>query len=194
MAYGLRPTQGVGTGYGYHAGGFNEYPVADSYGGNIFTGDFVELLTDGTVQRQHTTTGESPIAATPTLGVAVGFRYLDTSGTPQWAQYYTASGGTDIFAFVCDDPSQIYMVQCDAAVAQTDVGATFLVQGFAAASGSTSTGNSGINLDIGSANTTAQTCKILRIPKDGVNENSSTPNVIIQLLPGVSQLNLNAGI
>jgi hypothetical protein len=194
MAYGLRPVQGPGTGYSYNTGGFNEYSVADSYAGNIFAGDFVELLADGTVQRQNTTTGESPVAATPTLGVAVGFRYTDTAGTPQWSQYYPASGGTDIFAFVCDDPSQLYMIQCDAAVAQANIGATYLVQGFAAADGSTSTGNSGINLDIGSAGTGAQTCKILRIPQDGSNENSSTPNVIVQLLPGVSQLNLDAGI
>jgi hypothetical protein len=194
MAYGLRPVKGPGTGYGTNTGGFNEYPVADSYAGNIFAGDFVELLTDGTVQRQNTTTGESPVVATPTLGVAIGFRYTDTSGTPQWAQYYPASGGTDIFAFVCDNSSQLYMIQGDELMDQTDVGATFLVAGFAASAGSTGTGNSGIYLDSSSVNTTAQTCKVLSIPKDGVNENSTTPNVIVQLLPTISQLNLGTGI
>jgi len=194
MAYGLRPVRGPGTGYGTNTGGFNEYPVADSYAGNIFAGDFVELLTDGTVQRQNTTTGESPVAATPTLGVAVGFRYTDTSGTPQFSQYYPASGGTDIFAYVCDDPNQLYVIQGDEVMDQTDVGATFLVAGFAAADGSTKTGNSGIYLDSSSVNTTAQTCKVLSIIKDGENENSSKPNVIIQLLPGVSQLGLSTGI
>lgn len=194
MAYGLRPVKGPGTGYGTNTGGFNEYPVADNYAGNIFAGDFVELLTNGTVQRQNTTTGESPVAADPTLGVAVGFRYTDTSGTPQFAQYYPASGGTDIFAYVCDNPSQLYVIQGDEVMDQTDVGATFLVAGFAASAGSTTTGNSGIYLDSDSAGVGAQTCKVLSIPKDGENENSATPNVIVQLLPGVSQLNLNAGI
>ena len=46
--YGLRPVKGPGTGYGTNTGGFNEYPVADDYAGNIFSGDFVELIANGT--------------------------------------------------------------------------------------------------------------------------------------------------
>ena len=146
------------------------------------------------VQRQNTTAGESPVAAKPTLGVAVGFRWVDANKSPHWGQYYPGGTATEIYAFVTDNPGQIYMIQADAAAAQLTVGETYLVQNFVHTDGSTSTGNSGITLDIGSAGTGAQTCKILSIPKDGKNENSSTPDVIIQLLPGVSQLNLNAGI
>jgi hypothetical protein len=194
MAYGLRPVQGVGTGYGYNTGGFAEFKVADDYAGAIFSGDFVELLTGGTVQRQHTTTGESPIIATPTLGVAVGFRWVDSTGSPNWGQYYPGGTATVIRAFVCSAPKQIYMIQGDEAMDQTDIGATFLVAGFAASAGSTSTGNSGIYLDSSTANSTAQTVRCLAIPEDGVNENSSTPNVIVQLLENVSQFDSTTGI
>ena len=195
MAYGLRPVQGVGTGYGYNSGGFSEFKVADGYTGNIFAGDFVELLTDGTVQRQNTTTGESPVIATPTLGVSVGCRYVDGNGTPTWAQYYAGgASNTDIFLFVTSNPKQIYMIQGDEAMDQTDIGATFLVAGFAASAGSTSTGNSGIYLDSSTQNTTAQTVRCLAIPQDGANENSSTPNVIVQLLENVSQFDSTTGI
>lgn len=195
MAYGLRPVQGDGTGYGYNTGGFSEFKVADGYTGNIFAGDFVELLTDGTVQRQNTTTGESPIIATPTLGVTIGCRYVAANGTPTWAQYYAGSSdNTEIFLFVTSGPKQIYMIQGDEVMDQTDIGATFLVAGFAAASGSTTTGNSGIYLDSSTQNTTAQTVRCLSIPKDGVNENSATPNVIVQLLENVSQFDSTTGV
>jgi len=194
MAYGLRPAQGSGTGYGYNTGGFAEFKVADDYAGAIFTGDFVELLTGGTVQRQNTTTGESPISGTPTLGVAIGFRWVDSTGSPHWGQSYPGGTATEIRAFVCSEPRQIYMIQGDEAMDQTDIGATFLVAGFAASAGSTTVGNSGIYLDSSTQNTTAQTVRCLAIPQDGANENSSTPNVIVQLLENVSQFDSTTGI
>ena len=162
MAYGLRPVQSPHS--GVTTGGFAEYKVADAYAGNIFTGDFVELLTGGTVQRQNTTTGESPIAANPTLGVVVGARWVDSTGTPKWGQYYPGgTGTTEIHVFVADDPNQVYMIQGDEVMDQTDVGATFLVAGFAASAGDTGTGNSGIYLDSSSVNTTGQTVRLLSI-------------------------------
>jgi hypothetical protein len=194
MAYGLKPVQGSGTGYGYNTGGFSEFKMADDYAGNVFAGDFVELLTTGYVQRQNTTTGESPIIANPTLGVAVGFSWVDATGSPNWGQYYPGGTATVIRAFVCSDPGQIYMIQGDEAMDQSDIGATFFVAGFAASAGSTATGNSGIYLDSSTTAATAKTLRCLAIPSDGANENSTTPNVVVQLLSGVSQFGMTTGI
>jgi hypothetical protein len=51
--------------------------MADSYAGNIFAGDFVELLNAmEQFSVRDTTTGESPVDATPTLLVLPSaFRY-----------------------------------------------------------------------------------------------------------------------
>ena len=86
------------------------------------------------------------------------------------------------------------MIQGDEAMDQTDIGATFLVAGFAAASGSTASGNSGIYLDSSSQAASAQTLRCLSIPQDGVNEHSTTPNVIVQLLENVAQFDSTTGI
>jgi len=194
MAYGLRPVQGNGTGYGYSTGGFSEFEMADDYSGNVFSGDFVELLTTGYVQRQNTTTGESPIIAKPTLGVAVGFRWVDSTGSPNWGQYYPGGTATEIRISVCSDPKQIYMIQGDEVMDVSDTGKCFSVAGFAASAGSTATGNSGIYLDSSTATASALTLRCLAIPKDGANENSATPNVIVQLLENVAQFDSTAGI
>jgi len=190
MPYGLRPV-GFGNMAGYNTGGFVEYPITASTG-NIFAGDFVELETAGTVVRQNTTTGESPIIANPTLGVAIGFRYL-LNGVPTWGQYYPTAA-TNGFAMVCVDPEQVYLVQGDELMDQSDIGATFLVAGFAASAGSTVTGNSGIYLDSSTQNTTAQTLRCIGIPKDGSNEYSTTPNVLVKLLWDVTQFADTVGI
>ena len=66
---------------------------------------------------------------------------------------------------------------------------------FATASGSTSTGNSGIQLDFSLINTTNTfALRILGIPEDGVNELSSTPNVLVKLNAGVSQYSNALGV
>tara|TARA_R110002020_G_scaffold37165_6_gene112279 strand:+ start:969 stop:1544 length:576 start_codon:yes stop_codon:yes gene_type:complete len=183
MPYGLRPVHGA-------IGNLHpvEYPVADSYAGNIFSGDFVERLVNGTVQRQETTTGLSPVGSHPTLGIATGFRYVDASGTPQWSNYYPASGGTDIFVTVHEDPDQIYLIQSDGNTTSADVGDNATVAGFAASAGSTATGNSGAYLSHSTIGQGALTLRIVGIPEDGSNENlTADKNVLVKILPAVLQ-------
>lgn len=193
MAYGFRP---VGDDRkGYIAAGPTKYPMADSYGGNVFYGDLVERLATGYVQRQKTTTGESPTATLATLGVAVGFEYTDTSGAVQRTQYYPASGGTNISVFVSDDTEQVYMIQALGATGVTfaDVGDNAPILGFAAASGNTSTGLSGIYLDAENIVQSAVACvRIVGIPEDGNNENITMTatvgkNVLVKFLKTVLQ-------
>ena len=172
--YGLRPVGWGISGNAYNTAGFQRYPVTAASAVAMFNGDFVEMAA-GTVTRQNGATGESPTIAKLTLGVCVGAEYTSAEGTPTWNQYYPGAGTeTNAFVFVCNDPSQTYLIKCDAAVTQAEVGGNYLITDFAEADGNTTTGNSGINLDVGSEVTTVATpcLRILDIPKDGVNENS----------------------
>lgn len=195
MGYGLRPVgKGFGGVTGYNNGSAVEIPIADGYTVNIFSGDFVERTTGGTVIRQNGSTGESPTTTNITAGVAVGFRYVDPNGSPVWSNFYLGNASnTNAFALVCTDPNQLYMIQGDEAVTlttgyPTEVGCNAAVVTFAASSGSTVTGNSGIALDVSSAATTAAlACRIVAVPDDGENLTSSTPNIIVRLNTAVLQ-------
>ena len=202
--YGLRPVgMGGGAGSGYNTGGFNEYRIdvsAVAAGATvIYSGDFVELTGTGEIDRQAgDTTGETPTTANGvrTLGVAVGFRWKLASGEQKYGQYYpSVSTDTDAYAFVCDDPNQVYLIQSDGATTYADIGGNAPVDGFGTAEGSTTTGNSGIQLDHSLINTTnTLALRILGVPEDGSNENSSTPNVLVKLNDGVSQFSNPLGV
>ncbi|MEE9402213.1 MAG: hypothetical protein V3V47_03345 [Desulfobacteria bacterium] len=202
--YGLRPVgSGGGMGNGYNTGGFSEYRIdvsAVAAGATvIYSGDFVELTSTGEIDRQAgNTTGETPTTANGvrTLGVAVGFRWKLASGEQKYGQYYpSVSTDTDAYAFVCDDPNQVYLIQSDGATTYADIGSNAPVVNFATASGSTITGNSGIQLDHSGINTTnTLALRILGVPEDGSNESSSTPNVLVKLNDGVSQFSNPLGV
>jgi len=204
MAYGLRPAGfGGGANTGYSTGGFTEYRIdvsAVSGGATvIYAGDFVELTGTGEVDRQAgNTTGETPTTANGdrTLGVAIGFRWKLASGEQKYGQYYpSVSTDTDAWAMVCDDPNQIYLIQSDGATTYADIGANAPIVNFATSAGSTATGNSGIQLDHSGINTTnTLALRILDVPRDGSNESSSTPNVLVKLNDGVSQFSNPLGV
>jgi len=204
MAYGLRP---VGAGYaglsGYNNGSFVEVPVSTDAAVDIFTGDFVEWVNDasgagsaGVVRQKNDAGSETPDTTNITFGVAVGFRYVNPSGTPTWSQHYDQSASnTEAFAFVCTDPSQIYMVQADGAVTIENVGSNAPVSNFAVASASTTTGLSGITLDFSDIAVTAADClRIVGVPDDGENRSSSTPNVLVRINTGVLFSDQGTGI
>ena len=195
MAYGLRPILG-GPGGAYNSGGFNEYPIADGETDDIFTGTFVVQENTGYV----TTLATSPVVGSPTvtgmtIGVAVGFRYTDADGDVKFSQYYPGGASlTNAFAFVADNPEQRFLIKSDGATVQADMGLNApVVSSSGTASdvgqGSTTTGLSTSVLDQSNqATTTGIALRLLSIPKDGTNESSSTPNVIVKINPAVHQL------
>ena len=197
MAYGLRPYMGRAFGQAYNTGGFTEYPIDVSvvtY--NCYNGDFMTLTSTGEVARTNGTTGISPVAATPTIGVAVGFRYIDPNGSITFGQKYVGnSANTKAYAFIVDDPQAAFLVQATAAVTFANVGERAPVSNFIGSAASDTTGNSGITLAAGSLATTGTLAlQIIGVPEDGVNESSSTPNVIVRLTPGVHQSNIVIGV
>ena len=194
MAYGLRPVSGLSG--GYQSGGFNEYPIVDGETDNMFTGDFMMREDSGYVTRLNGADGISPTTTddtTVTIGVAVGFRYVDANGTPTWSAMYTGNASnTKAFAMVADDPQQLFMVEADGAGASTDqadMGMNVPAIAFAAASANTTSGLSGMQIDSSAAAVTAALgLRLIAIVQDGANEYRSgtqTSNVIVKIQQNV---------
>jgi len=82
------------------------------------------------------------------VGVFNGCNYIDpTTGKPTWKNYYPGSVNITqgkIIADVIDDPNQLFIIQVDESVAQTQVGFNADVVG---TGGSTTTGVSTMELD-----------------------------------------------
>ena len=108
--FGFRPS--------YHNSGQmrpKAYVIASTYAANIFSGDPVKLTDNGVIQlgtsdgtRSGTTDGIT------LLGVFAGCQYLDASGKPTISPFWPSGAtGTEIVAWVYDDPETLYDVQYD---------------------------------------------------------------------------------
>ena len=106
--FGFRPS--------YHNSGQmrpKAYVIASGYAVNIFSGDPVKLTDNGVIQlgtsdgtRSGTTDGVT------LLGIFAGVQYLDATGKPTISPFWPANTtGTQIVAWVYDDPETIYDVQ-----------------------------------------------------------------------------------
>lgn len=106
--YGFRPS--------YHNSGQmrpKAYTITSTYATSIYSGDPVKLTSNGVVQlgtsdgtRSGTTDGIT------LLGVFAGVEYLDSTGKPTIAPFWTGgTTGTNIVAWVYDDPETLYDVQ-----------------------------------------------------------------------------------
>ena len=168
--FGFRPTKMLG-GAPFN-GSQTEYGIASTYNTNIFSGDAVELHTDGTVT--IAAAGQTNI-----LGVFNGCFYTDSTGAPNWSKYWPASTtSTDAVAFVVDDPNVLFEAQEDS----TDIGASWPANRGSNANfvsthaGSTKTGRSKQELD--SDNITAATAnfRIVELSKDPDNSDTASAN------------------
>ena len=92
MAYGLRQTQKPGA--GYQTAGFIELPVRLSVvtTGTVsfFNGDTVKYTVGAGATAFGIEIMDSPTTTNKSVGVVVGARWVDGSGTPQWGQNYPA--------------------------------------------------------------------------------------------------------
>ena len=117
------------------------YEIADNQAGTIFQGDLV-ALSAGYI------TKFLPATHTAAVGVFNGCNYIDpTTGKPTWKNYYPGSVNITsgkIIADVIDDPSQLFLIQCDAGFVAADVGKNADVIG---TGGSTTTGVSTMELN-----------------------------------------------
>ena len=106
--YGFRPS--------FHNSGQmrpKAYVIASAYAANIFQGDPVKLTDNGVIQlgtsdgtRSGTTDGVA------LLGIFAGCQYLDSSGKPTISPFWpSGTTGTEITAWVYDDPETLFDVQ-----------------------------------------------------------------------------------
>jgi hypothetical protein len=99
------------------------YTIASTYAANIFSGDPVKLTDNGVVQlgtsdgtRTGTTDGIS------LLGIFAGVQYLDATGKPTISPFFpSGTSGTEIVAWVYDDPETLFDVQYNNPSAGTTV-------------------------------------------------------------------------
>jgi hypothetical protein len=132
------------------------YEIQDNQSGAIYQGDLVTVY-DGYLVKF------APATHTAAVGVFNGCNYIDPStGKPTWKNFYPGSVNITqgkIMADVIDDPSQLFIIQVDESVAQTDIGKNADIVG---TGGSTTTGVSSMELDSSTiAKTAALNLKIV---------------------------------
>jgi hypothetical protein len=152
------------------------YEIADNQAGTIFQGDLV-ALSAGFITRFL------PATHTAEVGVFNGCNYIDpTTGKPTWKNYYPGSVNITagkIIADVIDDPSQLFLIQCDAGFVAADVGKNADVIG---TGGSTTTGVSTMELNSSTLATSAalnlKTVGLYNVPS---NEYGSFAVVVVKI-------------
>ena len=193
--YGLKPVNLIGG--QVFAGSTRLMEIASGYATNIFYGDLVKRISDGTIEKD---TGTA--TATPN-GVFLGVSFTNAStGQVQQQQYYPASQaiatGTKIFAVVADDPDTLFqVVSCSS-------GTTVAAMGIAAIgtnieliqnSGSTTTGNSAVAINEGTqATTSSLPIRIIDVVRDTATGTDSFVEFIVKINATMHQYNNPTGI
>jgi len=114
--------------------------ILTGYATGILQYQPVKIHTDGTVQ--------AAAVGDRFIGTFMGVGRTDTDGRRRVSNKWTAStAGTDIVAYVTLDPTIVYEIQSNAALAVSNIGEQY---DFSAASGSTVTGLSSQMLDVAS--------------------------------------------
>lgn len=217
-AYGLKPVNLIG-GQPY-AGSFREYKMAADTAYGIFNGDLVVLSSAGVPQSLAVANASpvapivsgSPAAGTAGIvGVCVGVRYVSPSTKqPMYAQYVPANavtaGYTDIYVRVVDDPDALFQIQGSAALGTFNSGTAG--SGWPGAigknaalgvfrSGNTSTGNSAMNLVVGTnggslATTASLALRIVDMVEGA--EGDTYPEFIVKLNAGLHSYYNSLGV
>ena len=187
--FGFRPAKMLG-GAPFN-NGQTSYGIASGYNTNIFTGDAVELHTDGTI-----TVGAA--GATNLIGVFNGCFYTDSTGKPTYSKYWPADKvASDAVAFVIDDPNVVFEAQEDS----TNIGASWPANRGSNAdlvsthAGSTKTGRSGMELDSSSITAATAQFRIVDVVSDEYNNETSSANgnYLVRINEGLHYAN-TAGI
>lgn len=145
--YGMVPVNLIGG--RVFAGSTRMLPIASNYATSIFFGDVVKCVNDGTIAKDTGTATLTPI------GIFMGVTYMDATYGPTFRQMYTANtvppNSTLSIAYICDDPYAVFKIQGSAAMTQTML---FNNAGVVQGAGVTTSGNSGVTLDVSTVATT----------------------------------------
>jgi hypothetical protein len=89
------------------------YTIASTYAANIFMGDPVKLIDEGTIQLA-TSDGarDGTVGGILCLGIFAGVEFTDSLGKPTVSNFWpTGTTATNIVAYVFDDPETLFDVQ-----------------------------------------------------------------------------------
>jgi hypothetical protein len=170
----------------------------------IYNGDVIQLSSAG---------NPAALAATPTagttsgiIGVCLGVRYVNpATKQSNYAQFLPAnaitSGYTDVFLVVADDPDLVFQVQGTAAFGSLTNGAAGAVGknaalGFVTA-GSAATGNSGVNVIVGTNGASLALTATLAMRVVGVvagTETDAFPELLVKFNQGTHSYYLATGV
>ena len=166
------------------AGSTREYLIKSGYGTAIFNGDVVGFANVASSSDDGYLVRETAAGEVNPIGVFLGVSYTDpNTSQPTFSQYYPGSiTASDIKAVVAVHPHTLYEVQADGAVAQTSLGMTGdLVQ---TSSGSTITGNSGLQFDADTASVGGELFKIVDfVERAGSSVGDAYTDLVVMLSP-----------
>jgi hypothetical protein len=199
--YGLRPVNLIGG--QVFAGSFREFKLSTNNSAAIYNGDIIQLTSAGNPQSLSAT----PTAGTTAgiVGVCVGVRYVTPAlYQPQYAQYLPSgaitAGYADVFIRVVDDPDALFYVQGSAAFGTLTNGAAGAVGKNAALGnfgGSTFTGNSTVNLVVGTnggslANTATLAMRVVDVAEESATD--AFPDLIVKFNHGTHSYYFATGV
>ena len=192
--YGLKPVNLIGG--QVFAGATRLMEIASGYATNIFFGDLVKRISDGTIEKDAGTATATPV------GVFMGVQFTNGStGQVQQQQFYPASqaiaSGTKIFAVVADDPDTLFQAAVVSGTTTiSGVGITAignnasLVQN----AGSTTSGNSAVAILDSTATTNTRPIRIIDVVRDTATAADNFPEVIVKINATMHQYNNSTGV
>lgn len=115
--YGARPI-GTLSANGSFSGKVRHIKIASGYATTIYTGDFVKLVSTGTIEKDAGTATMTPV------GIFMGCAYTDpTSKQLTFNQRWpTGTVAADAVGYVIDDPDVLFQMQSNGSLAQTALG------------------------------------------------------------------------
>jgi len=193
--YGLKPVNLIGG--QVFAGATRLMEIASGYGTNIFYGDLVKRISNGTIEKDTGTATATP------CGIFLGVSFTNAStGQIQQQQFYPASqqvkSGTQIFAVVADDPDTLFqVVSCSSGTTVAGMGISAignnieLIQN----AGSTTTGNSTVAINEGTqATTSSLPIRIIDVVRETATGADTFVEFIVKINATMHQYNNSTGV
>lgn len=191
--YGLKPINLIGG--QVFAGATRQLPITTSsvnYNTAIFNGDIVTLVAGGTVAKSAIADESSPVAGL--VGVFLGCTYTNpVTKQKTFSQYWPgfASGVTDAYAYIADDPDALFQAVLVAGDTEDSTAAltpAFLGQTVVGSNvtcvqntGSTTTGNSRIGVYTpGGAGTASTVFRVVDVIPDTANASGNFCELVVK--------------
>jgi hypothetical protein len=193
--YGLKPVNLIGG--QVFAGSTRLMQIASGYATNIFYGDLVKRISDGTIEKDTGTTTATPV------GIFLGVSFTNQStGQIQQQQYYPASqaiaSGSKIFAVVADDPDTLFqVVSCSGTTTVAGMGISAIGNNIALIqnAGSTVSGNSQVAIDEGTqATTNTLPIRIIDVVRETATGADTFVEFIVKINATMHQYNNSTGV